>query len=269
MAERWMEGPIRREQLGVVPDRRRAARHALHGRSADRPRTTGAAIAPAPTCSPIRSSPSTSRPASTSGISKPCITTCGTPTCRRRRRSWTSMQNGRTVPALASVGKTGWMFILDRTNGKPIFGVEERPVPKGDVPGEWYSPTQPFPAEAAGAWRASISRRSATWSGPKTRRPHTCGVPGAVGQERRVLQRGTVHAVHVPRRRRAAEEHDSVSRRHRRRQLGRRGRGSAERATSSSTRTTRRWSDGSRRRSRARTTAAARKGRRSLTIAAA
>ena len=31
--------------------------------------------------------------------------------------------------------------------GKPIFGVEERPVPKGDVPGEWYSPTQPFPVK--------------------------------------------------------------------------------------------------------------------------
>jgi quinoprotein glucose dehydrogenase len=37
------------------------------------------------------------------------------------------------------------MYILDRTNGKPIFGVEERPVPKGEVPGEWYAPTQPFP----------------------------------------------------------------------------------------------------------------------------
>jgi quinoprotein glucose dehydrogenase len=55
------------------------------------------------------------------------------------------VQNGRTIPALASVGKTGYMFILDRTNGKPVFGVEERPVPKGDVPSEWYSPTQPFP----------------------------------------------------------------------------------------------------------------------------
>ena len=54
-------------------------------------------------------------------------------------------QNGKTIPALASVGKTGYMFILDRVTGKPIFGVEERPVPKGDVPGEWYSPTQPFP----------------------------------------------------------------------------------------------------------------------------
>jgi quinoprotein glucose dehydrogenase len=58
-------------------------------------------------------------------------------------------QNGRRVPALASVGKTGWMFILDRVTGKPVFGVEERPVPQGTVPGEWYSPTQPFPVKPA------------------------------------------------------------------------------------------------------------------------
>jgi quinoprotein glucose dehydrogenase len=58
-------------------------------------------------------------------------------------------QNGRRVPALASVGKTGYMFILDRVTGKPIFGVEERPVPKGNVPGEWYAPTQPFPVKPA------------------------------------------------------------------------------------------------------------------------
>ena len=59
------------------------------------------------------------------------------------------MQNGRRIPAVASVGKTGFMFILDRVTGKPIFGVEERPVPKGNVPGEWYSPTQPFPIKPA------------------------------------------------------------------------------------------------------------------------
>jgi quinoprotein glucose dehydrogenase len=59
------------------------------------------------------------------------------------------LQNGRRVPALASVGKTGYMFILDRVTGKPVFGVEERPVPKGHVPGEWYSPTQPFPVKPA------------------------------------------------------------------------------------------------------------------------
>ena len=55
--------------------------------------------------------------------------------------------NGRRVPALGLIGKTAWMFLLDRTTGQPIFGVEERPVPKGSVPGEWYSPTQPFPVK--------------------------------------------------------------------------------------------------------------------------
>jgi glucose dehydrogenase len=54
---------------------------------------------------------------------------------------------GRRVPALGVIGKTAWMFLLDRTTGAPLFGVEERPVPKGNVPGEWYSPTQPFPVK--------------------------------------------------------------------------------------------------------------------------
>jgi glucose dehydrogenase len=53
--------------------------------------------------------------------------------------------NGKKIPALIAIGKTGLMFILNRDTGKPVFGVEERPVAKGDVPGEWYSPTQPFP----------------------------------------------------------------------------------------------------------------------------
>ena len=38
--------------------------------------------------------------------------------------------------------------MFDRTNGKPVWPIEERPVPKGDVPGEWYSPTQPLPLDA-------------------------------------------------------------------------------------------------------------------------
>ncbi len=54
-------------------------------------------------------------------------------------------KDGQKIPALVAIGKTGLMFILNRDTGKPVFGVEERPVPKGDVPGEWYSPTEPFP----------------------------------------------------------------------------------------------------------------------------
>ncbi len=68
------------------------------------------------------------------------------------------VQNGRTIPALAAIGKTGYLFILDRTNGKPVFGVEERPVPKGDVPGEWYAPTQPFPLKPGPLARVSFDK---------------------------------------------------------------------------------------------------------------
>ncbi|HTZ99473.1 MAG TPA: PQQ-binding-like beta-propeller repeat protein [Candidatus Aquilonibacter sp.] len=52
---------------------------------------------------------------------------------------------GKKTPAVVVIGKAGLMYILNRDTGKPVFGVEERPVPKGDAPGEWYSPTQPFP----------------------------------------------------------------------------------------------------------------------------
>lgn len=54
-------------------------------------------------------------------------------------------RNGETIPALAVGPKDGNLFILNRETGKPIFGVEERPVPKTDVPGETTAPTQPFP----------------------------------------------------------------------------------------------------------------------------
>ena len=66
------------------------------------------------------------------------------------------VKDGKKIPALAQIGKSGWMFILDRTNGNPVFGVEERPVPKGNVPGEWYSPTQPFPLKPPPLARVSF-----------------------------------------------------------------------------------------------------------------
>ena len=68
------------------------------------------------------------------------------------------VKDGKKIPALATIGKSGWMFILDRVTGKPVFGVEERAVPKGDVPGEWYSPTQPFPLKPPALARTSLKR---------------------------------------------------------------------------------------------------------------
>ena len=53
--------------------------------------------------------------------------------------------DGRTVPAIAVASKTGHLFILDRTSGKPLIPVEERTVPGSDVSGEVAARTQPFP----------------------------------------------------------------------------------------------------------------------------
>lgn len=54
-------------------------------------------------------------------------------------------RGGKEIPAVAIGTKMGLLFVLDRRDGKPVFPVEERPVPQSDVPGEQASTTQPFP----------------------------------------------------------------------------------------------------------------------------
>ncbi|HZR59313.1 MAG TPA: pyrroloquinoline quinone-dependent dehydrogenase [Terriglobales bacterium] len=66
-------------------------------------------------------------------------------------------KDGKKIPAVAVIGKAGFMFILDRRNGKPIFGVEERPTPPSEVPGEESYPTQPFPIKPLPLGRHSFS----------------------------------------------------------------------------------------------------------------
>jgi len=56
-----------------------------------------------------------------------------------------AVQDGHTIKALAQPTKQGLLFVLNRETGEPIWPIEERPVPQGNVPGEWYSPTQPMP----------------------------------------------------------------------------------------------------------------------------
>jgi len=65
--------------------------------------------------------------------------------------------NGQMVPILAEAGKTGYMYILNRDTGKPVFGIEERPVPASDVPGERSSPTQPIPVKPGPIARTSYT----------------------------------------------------------------------------------------------------------------
>src|ERR1700676_3927541 len=65
--------------------------------------------------------------------------------------------NGRTIKALAQPTKQAFLYVFDRVTGKPIWPIEERTVAKGDVPGEWYSPTQPFPTKPPAFDRQGIS----------------------------------------------------------------------------------------------------------------
>jgi quinoprotein glucose dehydrogenase len=66
--------------------------------------------------------------------------------------------NGK-VAALAQATKQGHIFILDRETGKPLFPVEERPVPQNGLPGEKLSPTQPFPVNKAFIIRRDLSEK--------------------------------------------------------------------------------------------------------------
>ena len=66
-------------------------------------------------------------------------------------------KDGRTVAAVGVASKTGHLFVLDRETGKPLIPVEERAVPKSDVPGEQASPTQPFPSAPPSLARTSLT----------------------------------------------------------------------------------------------------------------
>jgi quinoprotein glucose dehydrogenase len=64
---------------------------------------------------------------------------------------------GRTVKVVAQPSKQAFLYVFNRETGEPIWPIEERPVPKGDVPGEWYSPTQPFPTRPPAYDRQGVS----------------------------------------------------------------------------------------------------------------
>ena len=65
--------------------------------------------------------------------------------------------NGRTVKVVAQPTKQAWLYVFDRVTGQPIWPIEERPVAKGDAPGEWYAPTQPFVTKPPAYDRQGVS----------------------------------------------------------------------------------------------------------------
>jgi len=111
----------------------------------------------------------------------------------------TVRHGGRMVAAVAQVTKTGFVFLLDRVTGKPLFPVEERPAPASEVPGEWASATQPVPVKPPPFTRQSMRPEELTTVTPESRKFCEEIVKGAkfggfytpIGLERTILFPGT------------------------------------------------------------------------------
>ena len=81
----------------------------------------------------------------------------------------TVTHNGRKKDIVAQASKTGWVYLLERETGKPVYPIEERPVPESDIPGEVTYPTQPFPTNPPAFSRQGISRLDLTDISPQAR----------------------------------------------------------------------------------------------------
>jgi quinoprotein glucose dehydrogenase len=81
----------------------------------------------------------------------------------------TVAHHGKRIDAVAQVSKTGYVFLFDRETGKPLFDVEERPVPASDVPGEQASPTQPIPVKPPAFSAQSLEETNVTNIGEANR----------------------------------------------------------------------------------------------------
>jgi len=78
-------------------------------------------------------------------------------------------KDGKEMDAVAQISKMALLFVLDRETGEPIYGVEEKPVPPSEVPGEKTSPTQPFPIKPAPYGMTRFSLKDVTDLTPESR----------------------------------------------------------------------------------------------------
>ena len=134
-------------------------------------------------------------------------------------------RTGATIPAVAQATKMGYLFILDRETGEPLFPVEERPVPASDVPGE-SGLAHPARAAAAAARLSPQRLRPRGRVGPDAARPRS----PAARRSRRLRSEGDLHPAQPARQRRLP----GLPRRH---GVGRRRVRPAPPASSSPTRT--------------------------------
>jgi quinoprotein glucose dehydrogenase len=79
----------------------------------------------------------------------------------------TIQQNGRPVQVVAQGSKQGFLYVFERKTGRPVFPIEEKPVPKSDIPGEHASPTQPIPTRLKPFARQSFTEKDVNPFVPK------------------------------------------------------------------------------------------------------
>ena len=81
----------------------------------------------------------------------------------------TVRRDGKQIPAVAQVSKMGFLYLLDRLTGEPLFEIEDRSVPQSDIPGEQSYPTQPFPVRPPPFARQSMTMDDITNVTPESR----------------------------------------------------------------------------------------------------
>jgi quinoprotein glucose dehydrogenase len=79
-------------------------------------------------------------------------------------------KDGQAIPAVAQMTKQGLLFMFNRLTGEPIFGMEERPIPRFDAPGDEAWPTQPFPMKPTGLTRDGMTRKEVSKISPESER---------------------------------------------------------------------------------------------------
>lgn len=93
-------------------------------------------------------------------------------------------RGGREIPAVVVIGKEGFVFVFNRLTGKPLFPIEERPVPQSHLPGEATWPTQPFPLEPPPLATILVTRNDITTVTPESRtyclETFGAGLPGHI-----------------------------------------------------------------------------------------
>ena len=148
VAQQLVGGQRQRRRVDADHGRRRARARSICRSSRRRPTTT-AASGPATTCSARASCASISRP----GKRKWHFQFVHHPIWDHDMSSAPLLADvtidGRTRKVVAVPSKQALLYVFDRVTGEPIWPIVETPVPKGDVPGEWYAPTQPHPAGRA------------------------------------------------------------------------------------------------------------------------